>query len=284
MADQTALKEQVAVVTGGGAGIGQACALSLARDGADVVVADIDPLGCDDTVARVRALGGRALSVPTDMMDVAAIDAMLDAAERAFGRVDILVNNVGGVKRRDFLTQNERSWRRHIDLNLISMLAATSAAAPLIIRGGQGGAIVNVTSSEGARAAPGFAVYAACKAAMISFTKSMALELAEYGIRVNAIAPDHTITPGSRGGASALADSMTDDAISEAQRDAMGRLIPLGREGTAAECGEVVAFLCSAAARYVTGVTMPVDGGTAAAGGWHRDASGAWIQIHGRPR
>ena len=109
------------------------------------------------------------------------------------------MNNAGGVAGRRFLEQSERSWRRHIDINLVSTLAATAAAAPLMARGGRGGSIVNVVSIEASRAAPMYAVYAACKAAMVSFTRTMALELADDGIRVNAIAPDRTRTPGLDG-------------------------------------------------------------------------------------
>tara|TARA_R100000365_G_C2669638_1_gene19371 strand:+ start:17 stop:481 length:465 start_codon:yes stop_codon:yes gene_type:complete len=153
-----------------------------------------------------------------------------------------------------------------------------------MIRGGRGGSIINITSIEGMRAAPGYAVYAACKAAMINFTESMALEFSADGIRVNAIAPDHTITPGGRGNRTGPVDPLTWLHRSDEAQDAMNRLIPLGREGLDTECGDVAAFLASPMASYMTGVTLPVDGGTMAAGGWHRDRNGRWTQIEGQGR
>src|SRR5690606_11947853 len=145
---------------GGGGGIGRGIALAMAAAGADIVIADIVPERCEETAARVRELGRRALPVPTDVMDGDQVRALVEKADAEFGRVDILVNNAGGVSGRRFLDQSERSWRRHIDINLVSMLAATHAAVPVMIRGGRGGNIINVTSIEGSRAAPMFAVYA----------------------------------------------------------------------------------------------------------------------------
>jgi len=193
------LTDQVAIVTGSGAGIGQGIAAGLAAFGADVVVAEIDPERARVTAGLIESQGRRCLAVPTDMSDTEQIRSMVDEAQRHFGRLDILVNNVGGVRQAPFLDQSERSWRRHIDLNLISLFATTAAATPTMISGAKGGSIVNVASIEALRAAPEFAVYAACKAAMTNFTRTMALELAEHGIRVNALAPDIIATPGIRG-------------------------------------------------------------------------------------
>ena len=260
------LNDQVAIVTGGGAGIGRAIGVELAANGADVVIVDIDGARADEAAAAVQARGRRALRVVADVMESDAVRAAVVTADETFGRVDILVNNAGGVSGRPFLEQSERSWRRHIDLNLVSMLAATSAAAPVMIRGGRGGSIVNVASIEGTRAAPMYAVYAACKAGMLSFTRTMALELAEHAIRVNAIAPDLTITPGITGGG----------PVPEHLAEHAKGYIPLGRAGAAEECGRVAVFLCSAMASYVTGVTIPVDGGTWASAGWVRSPAGGW--------
>jgi NAD(P)-dependent dehydrogenase (short-subunit alcohol dehydrogenase family) len=206
---------------------------------------------------------------------------MIAKADAEFGRVDILVNNAGGVSGRPFLQQSERSWRRHIDINLVSMLVATHTAAPIMIRGGRGGSIVNVTSIEGSRAAPNFSVYAACKAGMISFTKTMALELAEHGIRVNAIAPDHTVTPGNHGNRAGPVDPSTWPKRTPEQEDAWSRLIPLGREGVDVECGRVAVFLSSMMSEYVTGALIPVDGGTYASSGWIRDHDRKWTLVDG---
>lgn len=275
------LDGQVAFVTAGGGGIGRAIALGLAEAGANVAVFEIVPERAEETAARIRELGRQALAIPGDAMDAEAIRAAIAATDERFGRLDILVNNAGGVSARPFLEQSERSWRRHIDINLVSMLAATHAAAPLMIRGGKGGAILNVASIEAERAAPNFAVYAACKAGMVSFTKSMAVELSGHGIRVNCIAPDHTITPGNQGNRTGPVDPSTWRKRGEAEIDAMNRLIPLGREGIDSECGDAAVFLCSALASYVSGVVLPVDGGTWAAGGWVRGRNGKWTLNEG---
>ncbi len=271
------LTDQVAVVTGGGGGIGRAIALSLASVGADVVIADIVPERCEEAAARVREMGRRALGVPTDVMDTNQIRALIDGADRHFGRIDILVNNAGGVNYKPFLQQSERSWRRLIDLNLVSMLAATSAAVPVMIRGGRGGTVVNIASIEGSRAAPGYAVYASCKAGMLNFTRSLALELAEHRIRVNAIAPDYTVTPGVRGNHSGPVDPATWLEPTPGHLRATALRIPLGRAGIDSECGSVAVFLSSAMSDYVTGIVIPVDGGTWASSGWLRNPAGKWV-------
>jgi len=281
--NDTSLTDQVAIITGGGSGIGRACAIAMAAAGADIVIADNIPERGEEAAARVREQGRRALAVDCDVMETDQVRDMVARADAEFGRVDILVNNAGGVTGRAFLEQSERSWRRHIDINLVSMLAATHAAAPIMIRGGRGGAIINVSSIEGSRAAPGFAVYSACKAAMNQFARSMALELGEHRIRVNVIAPDHTITPGRRGNRTGPVDEAKWPAYTPAQADAWERLIPLEREGVDMECGTVAVFLASKMAEYVTGVTIPVDGGTWASAGWMRHPADRkrWVLMEG---
>ena len=270
------LTDQVAIITGGGAGIGRAIALAYASVGADVVIADIIPERAEETAGRVREFGRRALPLAVDVARTDQVRALIEQAHGHFGRIDILVNNAGGVSPRPFLEQSEGSWRRHIELNLVSMLAATSAAVPVMIGGGRGGSIVNVSSIEASRAAPNYAVYGACKAGMLNFTRSMALELAEHGIRVNAIAPDYTVTPGLRGNVTGPVDPVTWIEPTPAQEAATARRIPLGRPGIDAECGKVAIFLSSKMSSYVTGTVIPVDGGTWASGGWLRNRAGKW--------
>jgi NAD(P)-dependent dehydrogenase (short-subunit alcohol dehydrogenase family) len=255
--------------------------LALAEQGADVVIADIEPSRCEETAERVVERGRQALPITTDVMEIEQIRAMVVETDKAFGRIDILVNNAGGVRYTPFLEQSERSWRRHIDINLVSVLAATSAAGQIMVRGGEGGSIINIASIEASRAAPMVAVYAACKAAMVSFTKSMALELSEHQIRVNCVSPDHTLTPGSRGNRTGPVDPDKWTVRTDEQQDKLNRLIPLQREGTDKECADVVAFLASDQAAYVTGINLPVDGGTDAAAGWHRGSKGQWTQLEG---
>lgn len=270
------LSDQVAVVTGGGGGIGRAIALELAAHGADIAIGDIVPERCEETAARVRELGRRALPLPTDVADTAQVARLIERTAEHFGRLDILVNNAGGTARRALLEQSERSWRRHIELNLVSNLAATSAAVPAMIKGARGGAIINVTSIEAARAAPGYAVYAACKAGINNLTRTLALEFAEHGIRVNAIAPDLTVTPGVRGNLSGPVDPASWITPTPEQAAATRRRIPLGREGIDQECGRAALFLASSMSSYITGIVLPVDGGTWASSGWLRDSAGRW--------
>jgi NAD(P)-dependent dehydrogenase (short-subunit alcohol dehydrogenase family) len=273
------LTDQVAIITGGGGGIGRAIALAYAAVGADIVIGDIVPARCEETAARVREFGRRALPLPTDVTDTDQIRALIDGAAQHFGRIDILVNNAGGVSGRPFLEQPERSWRRHVDLNLISMFAATSAAVPVMIGGKRGGSIVNVSSIEASRAAPNFAVYAACKAGMLNFTRTMALELADHAIRVNAIAPDYTVTPGTRGNISGPVDPSNWVEPTPQHAAATARRIPAGRPGIDDECGRVAVFLSSNMSSYVTGAVIPVDGGSWASSGWLRNKSGKWTLV-----
>jgi NAD(P)-dependent dehydrogenase (short-subunit alcohol dehydrogenase family) len=273
------LSGQTAIVTGGGGGIGRAIALTLAGAGANIVIAEIIPERCENVAAEVRALGRRVIAPRTDMADTEQIRTMVGEARREFGRIDILVNNVGGVGRKPFLEMSERSWRRQIDLNFVSMLAATAAAVPVIIEGGRGGAIINVSSIEGSRAAPNFSVYAACKAAMNGFTRTLALELSGYGIRINAIAPDFTETPGTRGNLTGPVDPASWIPFTPEQADANARRIPLGRPGIDMECGQAALFLASPMSSYITGATLPVDGGAWASSGWVRDRQGKWTLI-----
>jgi NAD(P)-dependent dehydrogenase (short-subunit alcohol dehydrogenase family) len=281
MTDRSRLDGQAAFVTGGGGGIGRAIALRLAEAGADVAIFDIFPERAEEAAERVREQGRQALPIAGDVMDSDALRAAVDAAAAQFGRLDILINNAGGVSARPFLEQSERSMRKHIDINLMSMLIATQAAAKHMVDGAQGGAIINVASIEASRAAPNFAVYAACKAGMLSFTKSMAVELSGHDIRVNCIAPDQTITPGNQGNRAGPVDPSTWKRRSEDDIDAMNRLIPLGREGVDMECGDAAVFLASAMSTYITGVLLPVDGGTWASSGWVRGRDGRWTLNEG---
>ena len=262
------LTGKVAIVTGGGAGIGRGVAAGLAEFGADVAIVDIDEGAAERVAALIRSKGRRALTIVADAFDRDAVRGAVERTVQDLGRVDILVNNVGGTRPIRLLDMTDKQADRQIDLNLKSLVAATQAAAKAMIAGGAGGSIVNIASIEGFRAAPRYAVYAACKAGMINFTRSAALELAEHGIRVNAIAPDLVPTE--------LMARMAPGVTSDQSRAAQGRYIPLGRPGNFDDCAGVAVFLASAMAAYVTGVTINVDGGTWASSGWTRDEEGAW--------
>lgn len=265
------LTDQVAIITAGANGVGEGIAMSLARFGAHIVIADVDTMKGPRVAENIRALGRQALFIECNALDSQALRDMVEQAADHFGRIDILINNAGGSKPTPFMDHHERSWRRHIDFNLISTLTCTQAAAALMIHANRGGTIINIASSEGLRAAPGHAVYAACKAAMISFTRSMALELSDHGIRVFALAPDMITTDGMQ----PYFASATEEEI--AARD---RYIPLGRMGNVEEIGSVAVFLASRMASYLTGVTLPVDAGTAASSGWTRKEAGGWALYH----
>ena len=150
------------VVTAGGGGIGLGVAIAAARFGADVAVLDVDPARCAAAERAIAAYGNRALAIQCDVLDTDALRAAIGRVGKEFGRLDVLVNNAGGVRGGSFLSQPERSMRKQIDINLMSMLVASQEAANAMIEFGNGGSIVNVASIEGMRAAPRYAVYAAC--------------------------------------------------------------------------------------------------------------------------
>lgn len=271
------LTGQVAFVTGGGGGIGRAIALCMADMGADVAIVDSIPERCEETAQRIVERGRQALPINVNVMEVDKVREAVVATGDKFGRLDILVNNAGGVSRRGFLDLQEKNWRRHIELNLVSNLAATHASVPIMIEGGKGGSIINVTSIEGSRAAPGYAVYAACKAGINNLTRTLALEFGEHGIRVNSIAPDYTVTPGTRGNVTGPVDESKWPPVTESQRNSVRSRIPLGRAGIDEECGRLAVFLASPMASYITGAIIPVDGGSWASSGWVRDSKNQWI-------
>src|SRR5262249_45340266 len=144
------------------------------------------------------------------------------------------------------------------------------------IRGGRGGSILNVSSIEGSRAAPGYAVYAACKAGMLNFTRTLALELGDHRIRVNAIAPDYVVTPGTRGNLTGPVAPTKWIQPTPEHEAATARRIPLSRAGIDSECGSVALFLASQMSSYITGAVIPIDGGAWASSGWLRNKAGKW--------
>jgi NAD(P)-dependent dehydrogenase (short-subunit alcohol dehydrogenase family) len=262
------LTDRVAIVTGGGDGIGKGIALTFARFGAHVVIADRNAEAGEAVAAEVRALGRKGLSITTDVRDFGQVQAMVASTVEAMGGLDILVNNAGGTRHHKFVEQGEAGWRKHVELNLFGLFYCTDAGAKAMIAGRRKGAIINISSIEGLRAAPDFAVYGACKAGMISFARSMALELGEHGIRVNCIAPDFIATPHT-------ARSMTPERLGPVLRG-----IPLGRVGTPEDVAGACVYLASDLGAWTTGITVSVDGGTWASSGWVRDPKGAWSLFH----
>lgn len=255
------LHGRVAVVTGGGAGIGRGIAAGLAAFGATVAIWERDEATC---AAAANAIDG--LGLVTDVRDSAAVDGALARTVAELGPVHILVNNAGGTFNSPLLETSENGWDSLYRANLRHVLLCTQRVARVMVEADRGGSIINITSIEGVRAAPGYAAYAAAKAGVINYTSTAALELAEHGIRVNALAPDFTVTEG-------LA------AMSDPRRLAnAGRMVPMGRGGHVDEMAGAAVFLASDLSSYVTGQTLHVDGGTRAAGGWYRHpASGEYV-------
>jgi NAD(P)-dependent dehydrogenase (short-subunit alcohol dehydrogenase family) len=259
------LSGRTAIVTGAGAGIGRAIAIVFARFGARVAVLEIDAEAGERTAAAIRASGADALAVTTDVRDPGAVERAVAAVAEGLGEPDVLVNNAGGTFPAPFLESREKGWDALHRANLKSVLHCTHIVARRMVARGTGGSIVNVVSIESGRAAPGYAPYAAAKAGVVSFTQTMALELAPHRVRVNAIAPDICLTEG------------IEAMVPAADRERFAWIVPLGRAAEPEDVAGAAVFLASELGRYVTGVCLPVDGGTHAAGGWYRDpGDGSW--------
>lgn len=255
------LENRVAVVTGGALGIGGGISRRLAASGAHVVLVDIDEQAGASTASEIRQTGGRVEFVVADVRTREGVEAAVAAAQGvADGRVDVLVNNVGDFRpaSKTFLHSSPEQWQGLYEINLLHVLAMTHALLPGMVERGSG-VVVNNSTVEAFRGIPGHAAYSAYNAGVSAFTKSLAVEVGQYGVRVNAIAPDLADTP------------QTPAAAMLRGRDAglLRTWIPLGRFGEPDDYAAVVEFLASDDARFVTGHTIPVDGGTLAASGWY---------------
>jgi NAD(P)-dependent dehydrogenase (short-subunit alcohol dehydrogenase family) len=266
--DPALLTGKVAVVTGGGGGIGRAVSETFAAHGAKVVVAEIDADRAAEAVEAISAAGGDALAQHVDVRQRDEVASLAEATLAEYGRVDVLVNNVGHYLFRaaPFLDTDEEHWDSLYAVNLRHVFLCTKAFAPYIVERGDGGSIVNVSTVEAFRGIPMMAVYSAFKAGVTQFTKSLALELGNDGVRVNAIAPDLTETiqvPYERW-------------VPDEQRHLIPRWVPIGRFGTPDDIAGVALFLASDLSAFVTGTTVHADGGSLAAGGWYRTDRDRW--------
>ncbi|UYO51840.1 SDR family NAD(P)-dependent oxidoreductase [Rhodopseudomonas palustris] len=250
MNERTRFGGKVAVITGGASGIGAATARLLHAEGASLVIGDLDVAAGNALVAELGT--ERARFITTDVSDFGSVQALIDGAVAAFGRLDVLINNAGIGSLSSIAALPVEDWKKVLAINLDGVFFGCKAALPVMVAQ-RAGAIVNTASASGLAGDFGFAAYNAAKAGVINFTRTAAIDHARDGIRVNAVCPGPVDTPILAGV----------QGIPGLRADWEDR-VPIGRFASPAEIAQVIAFLASDAASYVTGVSVPVDGGLTA--------------------
>jgi 2-hydroxycyclohexanecarboxyl-CoA dehydrogenase len=256
------LAGKTVIVTGGGSNIGRAIALTFAREGANVVIADIDEGQANKVASEANTLGGggKTIVVRTDVTDYQEVEAMVGRASDEFGRIHVLVNNVGWVLDRLFLEQPHEDWEKTVNINLWSVIYCMRAVLPQMVENGYG-RIVSISSEAGRVGEYREAVYGACKAGVIGLTKSLAREVGRYGITLNAVCPAVTVPRAEDEiGEHSLWKVGLQLFTPEVQEKAK-RLYPLRRLGEAEDTANAVVFLASDAASFITGQSLSVSGG-----------------------
>ena len=248
------LTDRVAIVTGAAKGIGRGCAEVLAAAGAHVVVADVDSENGQAVAAAVNSAGtgGSGLFVHTDVRSSAAVEAMVAAAVDRWGRLDVLVNNAGWHNSKGLLECSEEDWDSILELNLKSVFLCSKAAFPALKE--SRGAIISIGSMVGLIGQQDSVAYTASKGAIISMTRSLALDVAAYGVRANCICPGMVDTP-------LLEEYLQMQSNPEQRRQEFAAMHPLDRIGTPTDIARAVLFLASDAAEFITGTILPVEGG-----------------------
>lgn len=253
------LEGEAAIVTGGAQGIGRAIGVRLAEAGASVMIADVDAAAAEEAAVAIRSAGGVAQSCRADARSGTDAEAVVRATQEAFGGLTLLVNNAGVFPLVPVLDTSEEVWDRVLDTNLKGAFLYAQAAARLMAVTGAGGRIVNIASIDALHPNGMAAHYNASKGGLLMLTKALALELAGFGIRVNAVSPGGIVTPGSASARRGLCDKL---GLEEEQIvQGWVRRVPLGRMGEPDDVARVVLFLASRAADYVTGENLLVDGG-----------------------
>jgi len=252
------LEKKVAIVTGGGGGIGGAVCRRFAAEGAAVAVFDVNGEAAGDVAEAITSAGGKALAVAADITDLAAVKAGVRQTSEALGDVSILVNNAGWDLFKPFLQTDPDFWRKIIDINLIGALNMHYGVLPAMVERGYG-RVVSVSSDAGRVGSSGESVYAACKAGLMGFSKTLAREHARHDITVNVVCPGPTDTALFEGYAQGAGHP-------EKLREAMRRAIPMGRIATPDDLPGTIAFLASDDAAYVTGQVISVSGGLTMSG------------------
>jgi 3-oxoacyl-[acyl-carrier protein] reductase len=256
--ERSGFTDTVAIVTGGAGGLGEAITKDLVANGVRVAVIDRDEVAV--AALRESLPSSTTLFEVGDARDRATLEAFFAQVDAKWGRLDFVVNVVGGTFKSAFADSKEKGWDALLRTNLTHVFHSSALAIPLLRKGGRGGSIVNLTTIEAHRGAPNFAVYSAAKAAVAQFARSLSIELAPEGIRVNNVAPDITPTAGMGAIGADVSTMLHPLGASIA--------IPMGRVGVPEDVSGAVVFLLSDLAKYITGTTLHPDGGTFAASGW----------------